>query len=246
MKLNIPNPCSEKWENMKPTEKGRFCLACQKEVIDFSKMNENEIKKYLKKKFKNKEGVCGRLTQKQLENLNTLSSFIYSFPKALKIGAFLSSFLLLPFFNKTVIAQEKAKQAQVSKMEDSAAEEIQANVSNGIISGYVYDEYDEPLPGITVIIKNTDVGTATDINGYFEMDISGEDKPVLFFMGVGMKNFVLPVGDKRMFNIYMKDNTQALQGGFVYSAEGYLDLNLDRVWRKFTNLFRRKENRKYY
>jgi hypothetical protein len=43
MKITIPKPCHENWENMTPDEKGRFCAVCSKTVRDFSKVPDDEI-----------------------------------------------------------------------------------------------------------------------------------------------------------------------------------------------------------
>jgi len=62
IKIDIPTPCHENWENMTPTEKGRFCANCQKEVIDFTRMSEREIAR----KFEDDNQVCGRFNSCQL------------------------------------------------------------------------------------------------------------------------------------------------------------------------------------
>lgn len=60
----IPEPCHENWNNMLPAEKGRFCNACAKQVIDFSLMSDTQIINY----FKNSTGrVCGRFAEDQLQ-----------------------------------------------------------------------------------------------------------------------------------------------------------------------------------
>ncbi|WP_309608991.1 hypothetical protein [Flavobacterium sp.] len=41
--ITIPNPCTENWNKMSKTEKGRFCNSCNKLVIDFSKMKNKII-----------------------------------------------------------------------------------------------------------------------------------------------------------------------------------------------------------
>lgn len=62
--LKLNKACSEKWENMKPNEKGSFCDVCSKNVIDFTQLSQLEISE----KIKNSKGeICARLTKKQLE-----------------------------------------------------------------------------------------------------------------------------------------------------------------------------------
>lgn len=61
--LKIKKPCSEKWENMNPNEKGGFCDLCSKNVIDFTQLNQFEISDKIKKANGN---ICARVTQRQL------------------------------------------------------------------------------------------------------------------------------------------------------------------------------------
>jgi hypothetical protein len=63
IQLRIPAPCSESWENMRPEDKGRFCGACSKTVVDFSMMTDAEIIGYLSRAGQH---VCGRLAGDQL------------------------------------------------------------------------------------------------------------------------------------------------------------------------------------
>jgi len=65
MKISIPKPCHENWNEMLPEEKGRFCLSCQKCVLDFTKLSDDEILKSLEK-----PNQCGRFSNQQLERIN--------------------------------------------------------------------------------------------------------------------------------------------------------------------------------
>ncbi len=66
--INVPEPCHEGWENMTPTEKGRFCSSCEKEVIDFSNSTDEDLVKQLE----GKTNVCGRFKGSQLDRELTL------------------------------------------------------------------------------------------------------------------------------------------------------------------------------
>src|SRR5215211_4115802 len=63
LKLHIPEPCHENWQNMTQQEQGRFCGSCQKTVVDFSVMTDKEILGYFSK---SSQHVCGRFTNDQL------------------------------------------------------------------------------------------------------------------------------------------------------------------------------------
>jgi hypothetical protein len=49
LQLTIPKPCHENWEQMTPVEQGRFCASCQKQVIDFTNMNDRQLATFFKK-----------------------------------------------------------------------------------------------------------------------------------------------------------------------------------------------------
>ncbi len=36
MSITAPKPCTEKWDNMSPSERGGHCSVCQTEVVDFT------------------------------------------------------------------------------------------------------------------------------------------------------------------------------------------------------------------
>lgn len=62
--IQIPNPCSENWKMMSPQEKGRFCSACSKCVIDFTDKKPEEIQQIFTEK--ETETICGRFYHHQL------------------------------------------------------------------------------------------------------------------------------------------------------------------------------------
>ncbi len=63
LKIEIKKPCEENWSTMIPSEKGKFCLNSQKNVIDFTKMSDAQI---LNTISVNEEKQCGRFHKNQL------------------------------------------------------------------------------------------------------------------------------------------------------------------------------------
>jgi hypothetical protein len=59
--------CSENWDKMSPTEKGKFCEVCTKEVIDFTTLSKNEIIAVFKKN--NYQALCARAFSTQLSTI---------------------------------------------------------------------------------------------------------------------------------------------------------------------------------
>ncbi|WP_439183334.1 SusC/RagA family TonB-linked outer membrane protein [Carboxylicivirga taeanensis] len=73
------------------------------------------------------------------------------------------------------------------------------------ITGNVKDDTDMGLPGASVIVKGSTVGTITDIDGNFSLKVPGEES-VISFSFVGFKNQEFKVGSQRVFNVKMSSN----------------------------------------
>lgn len=70
-KINIPKPCNQNWNSMTPDKNGRFCGSCNKTVIDFTKMENLEIKNYLIENS-GKESICGHFKFNQVDPKNNI------------------------------------------------------------------------------------------------------------------------------------------------------------------------------
>ncbi|MEP6675711.1 MAG: hypothetical protein ABJA78_11165 [Ferruginibacter sp.] len=66
LKISIPKPCHEDWNAMKPDGQGRHCLSCAKTVVDFTNMNDDEVKFFFLNK--KEDHVCGRFNNRQITN----------------------------------------------------------------------------------------------------------------------------------------------------------------------------------
>ena len=78
------------------------------------------------------------------------------------------------------------------------------------ISGKVTDENGEPIPGANIVVKNTTIGTITDANGEFSLQIP-DDASVLVFSYVGMNEEEVEIGNQTFFEISMIPNIQSLE-----------------------------------
>lgn len=52
--VEIKNPCSESWDLMKDTDKGKFCDKCNKDVYDISLLTRSETRELVRKNG----GIC--------------------------------------------------------------------------------------------------------------------------------------------------------------------------------------------
>ncbi len=78
------------------------------------------------------------------------------------------------------------------------------------VTGTVTQESDdEPLIGVTVSVKGTSTVAATDIDGKYSIEVSG-DNAVLNFNYVGMSAQSVPVGGRSVIDVKMKENSTVL------------------------------------
>ncbi len=80
------------------------------------------------------------------------------------------------------------------------------------ISGTVIDsETREALPGVTILFKNTGLGTTTDIDGKYNINVPADlENPVLVYSFIGFANQEEIVGDRTRIDVNLKINLQAL------------------------------------
>ena len=62
--ISIPQPCLQDWEKMTPCTDGRFCNVCNKTVVDFTVMTDDQVKNYFLAAGAMKP--CGRFNNNQL------------------------------------------------------------------------------------------------------------------------------------------------------------------------------------
>lgn len=103
---------------------------------------------------------------------------------------------------------------------------VQQQESKAItIKGKVTDRNDEPLPGVSILIKGTTQGIATDMDGHFILSDVLPDA-ILEVSYVGMKSQTIAVNGRTTFNIVMEDDELVLNELVV---TGYQTLSKERV-----------------
>ena len=73
-----------------------------------------------------------------------------------------------------------------------------------LISGTVQDNNGLPLPGVAIIVKETTIGSITDTNGRFSLQVPA-DAQILVFSFIGMKSLEVDISDQAVFNIIMEE-----------------------------------------
>lgn len=77
------------------------------------------------------------------------------------------------------------------------------------VTGTVLDEYDVGLPGVSVLVKGTTTGTATDIDGKFSLNVPN-DNAVLVFSFIGYTAIERAVGNQSIVDVKMAPDERTL------------------------------------
>jgi CarboxypepD_reg-like domain len=234
--LTVPTPCHENWNTFTPTQKGKFCGACQKEVIDFTAWTDDEIKRYFKTTT---QSTCGRFKQQQLKLYPTTEVR----PKSHSAWAAFVAFLMLLVHEPT--DAQTATAAQQEQVDEQRQKPIVSKALTSItIKGIVIDDIDSlGLPGVNVVRKGFADGIVTDADGKFELILNRpqvNETLVISFIGLKTVEVAVSPNQDRNLKIVMTSDVQALLGevvlGGAVSVRRYSPRGL---WWKLKNLFRR-------
>jgi Bacterial Alpha-2-macroglobulin MG10 domain/CarboxypepD_reg-like domain/MG2 domain/Alpha-2-macroglobulin family/Alpha-2-macroglobulin bait region domain len=82
------------------------------------------------------------------------------------------------------------------------------SIKKGFVSGTVFDESGNPLPGVTVLIKGTSTGTTTDFDGNFSLQANPKDE--LVFSYIGHSSREINIGNNNSLSISLAGDAQSL------------------------------------
>lgn len=74
------------------------------------------------------------------------------------------------------------------------------------INGRVTDNGKQPIPGVTVMIKGTALGSVTDAEGRYVLTIPQSEELVLVFSFVGMKRLEIPWKGEKELNVVLEED----------------------------------------
>ncbi len=168
LQITIPAPCHEQWDTMTLKQQGRHCAVCDKVVVDFASMSDEEVLNYL---TKHTGRVCGRLDQQQLHTTP-------SFKLSRKVSVFLYSLAVV-----FLISMHEISFAQGQTVTDTS-EQLNRNE----IYGKVVDEKGIGLDFASVTVSQNGVvkgGAKTQINGDYKIERLAEGKYDMMVTYVG-------------------------------------------------------------
>jgi len=95
-----------------------------------------------------------------------------------------------------------------------------------LYKGTVCDSQGQPLPGVTVAVKGTSLGVATDVNGNFQIQMPPATNWIFVFSFIGMQTVEIQSGDRREFEVVLKPAKEELEEVVV---TGYQTIRKERM-----------------
>jgi len=232
--IKIGYSCNEEWSKMNGTKQKRHCESCSKSVFNFSYSSNEEILKFLTER--NGQKICGKFDINQLVELNQSirRSNEISFYKPLIIGTSLA----------TMISCGTSKEAcDANHVHEKSRFEIISNINNPdsintvLIKGQIFDDENYPLIGANFVFNESKLGTTTDIDGIFEIEVNSTEliSQTASVQYVGYETLEIPLVDikNKEVKISMIDMGHLL--GDVVIIRQPLH---KRMWNGFINIFR--------
>lgn len=194
LQLNIAEPCHENWQNMTPQEQGRFCGSCQKTVVDFTMMSDQEVLSYFLKADHN---VCGRFANdqlnKELKVTETKKRFSWAYVWNILVATFL-------------VAKADAQVAPKPKTPVETVDHLPKIVGKvayvrpvaapAVITGNVFDETNnQPVSRANISIKGTGGGCMADATGKFKLKVENKEALELEFSAIGYESQTLKIDE---------------------------------------------------
>lgn len=83
-----------------------------------------------------------------------------------------------------------------------------SSYAQNVVKGVVMDIADNPLPGVSVVVKGSTIGTTTDLDGRYS--INAPKNGTLVFTYIGMTKQEVKVSEKRTLNVILQEDVSVL------------------------------------
>ncbi|MEW4922817.1 carboxypeptidase-like regulatory domain-containing protein [Algibacter sp. 2305UL17-15] len=229
--LTISKPCSEKFSQFKETSTGGFCSSCQKNVIDFRKMSDEQLIKHFKN---NDQNTCGYFNFSQLKDYS-----FFNEPQKTSNFKYLRIFSLT-FFSMlslhTIQAQDNTPKTEIVQELNTNKSDTNKKVvaQDGLLTGIISDE-SGPLPGANILLKGTSTGTSANFDGEFTFPKALKKGDVLLVSYLGFETRKIVIKENQtILNVIMPSSSCVLMGEVEVST---IYKSKRSFWQKLKGIF---------
>lgn len=163
MKVIIPNPCAEKYEDMSLSELGRMCKVCNTEVVDFTNWETKDIVAYIQK---SNQKVCGKIDSQ---------TTAIKEPKRKSWISFAASFITLFSSNSMVYSMSN------NNISNTAIHS--SYLQDSLISFQFLDKYNQHLPYVNLTNTKTNKKYIADNTGKITIPYEEKAKFKITYLG---------------------------------------------------------------
>ncbi len=131
-----------------------------------------------------------------------------------------SAAILFALLTGPLLAQYNSLEGNLNKLKSSGLTSASANTFTAgkrlttaavdvTVTGTVRDQNGQPIPGATVSVPGTSIGTATDLDGKYSITVP--DNSSLVFSFIGFENQTVEVNNQSTIDISLSESAQALE-----------------------------------
>jgi hypothetical protein len=231
---------------MQPNKEGRYCMSCQKTVVDFSNMTDKEILDYISNASGN---ICGRIDTTQLYR-----GIQENKPRKRFSLLFIWNMIIMLFvFAGKAKAQAVGglKYEKMYQVKDERPEELRCvlpKTVNGVVKNAITGE---PVPFASIMLKGTKIGVSSDSAGKFVMALPlQKHKSTLEVSSLGFETATISFSDTTEAICNLSPEAKDLRKVEVVSYMGMLRGKVrcvatvsrrERIARKMIELLPRKD-----
>ncbi|HEX6431891.1 MAG TPA: carboxypeptidase-like regulatory domain-containing protein [Niastella sp.] len=163
--IQMNTPCGEDWSGMEPTEQGRFCNNCQKPVVNFVDLTNQEILQYF---LEHPFPVCGRMQTSQRDQ-----NFVNSTSKINRNLSPVAATLLTLATITTEAAHPSPPRVNMIQVQLPNNNQTPATPADSVlISGTVKDKHGAPIENAEIVFDQYKI--LSDKNGSFQFTLHAE------------------------------------------------------------------------
>lgn len=207
--IRIPEPCNENWDKMTPSEKGKHCAVCEKEVIDFTA----HTKEQLYKQVTSGSNMCGRFRQDQLNTRISLHrnpgrSFAQYAASLLVPAALFSTRDISAQTDDTFVSLGKPVLVEMPvKAYDSLgigslSRKLDKKSPTLLTITGIVTENNGPLPGAIITVKGTVRQVQSDFDGKYTIEVAAGE--TLAYSFIGFENREINIGSQIAINVLLE------------------------------------------
>lgn len=180
IKLMLETPCDEIWDKMPDNKNGRYFHMCNKNLIDFTVLSDDEIYRLVQ----NNSNICGRIKKSQINR--PINRPLPLYKKVFKFYSRMTALIFGLFSFRPSIAQSNINQTVIEyKQNDTKS----PNAFKASLRGKVTNKEGIGIKGVNIYM-NKKLMCSTDKLGAFSFEIN-TDSSIYYTLYFSAANYMI-------------------------------------------------------